>query len=336
MDRIVAVVALLFGAVFSVLIGLSEPSAAQTLQNRPVKLVVPYAPGGPGDIAARLLGQEISPILGVPVVVENKTGATGKIAAETVKSADPDGHTLLLGGTPQLVILPLLDKELQYKALEDFQIISRFCSYDIVFMTGEPTGIKTMKQLVERMQVKANNVSFAAIGQAHLTSPGLAYLILEKMYQGKAQEINYRGQAPGVVDLLTGLVTFSAYSLTGTLQHIQSGKLIALAVASPRRLAELPDTPTMAEAGFPEFENSNNWVTWLAVAEPAKTHPDIVSTINRAIVQVARSQSFQQKMAQAGLNVMATNDPAQDQAAWREDYDRLAATLKRFDIRAPE
>ncbi len=335
MDRIVAVIALLFGAIFSVL-GLSQPLGAQTLQNRPVKLVVPYAPGGPGDVAARLLGQEISPILGVPVVVENKTGATGKIAAETVKSADPDGHTLLLGGTPQLVILPLLDKDLQYRALEDFQIISRFCSYDIVFMTGEPTGIKTMKQLVERMKAQANNVSFAAIGQAHLTSPGLAYLILEKMYQGKAQEINYRGQAPGVVDLLTGLVTFSAYSLTGTLQHIQSGKLVALAVASPRRLAELPDVPTMAEAGFPEFEAANNWVTWLAVAAPAKTHPAIVSTINRAIVQVARSQSFQQKMAQAGLNVMATNDPTQDQAAWRKDYELLAATLRRFDIRAPE
>jgi tripartite-type tricarboxylate transporter receptor subunit TctC len=336
MDRIVGVIALLFGAISSVLVWANEPAAAQTLQNRPVKLVVPYAPGGPGDVAARLLGQEISPILGVPVVVENKTGATGKIAAETVKSAEPDGHTLLLGGTPQLVILPLLDKDLQYKALEDFQMISRFCSYDIIFMTGEPSGIKTMKQLVERMRAKANNVSFASIGQAHLTSPGLAYLILEKMYQGKAQEINYRGQAPGVVDLLTGLVTFGAYSLTGTLQHIQSGKLIALAVASPRRLPELPDVPTMAEAGFPEFDTANNWVTWLAVAAPAKTHPAIVSKINQAIAQVARSQSFQQKMAQAGLNVMAIGDPAQEQAAWREDYERLATTLKRFDIRAPE
>jgi tripartite-type tricarboxylate transporter receptor subunit TctC len=215
-------------------------------------------------------------------------------------------------------------------------MISRFCSYDIIFMTGEPSGIKTMKQLVERMRAKANNVSFASIGQAHLTSPGLAYLILEKMYQGKAQEINYRGQAPGVVDLLTGLVTFGAYSLTGTLQHIQSGKLIALAVASPRRLPELPDVPTMAEAGFPEFDTANNWVTWLAVAAPAKTHPAIVSKINQAIAQVARSQSFQQKMAQAGLNVMAIGDPAQEQAAWREDYERLATTLKRFDIRAPE
>ena len=113
-------------------------------------------------------------------------------------------------------------------------------------------------------------------------------------------------------------------------------KLIALAVASPRRLPELPDVPTMAEAGFPEFDTANNWVTWLAVAAPAKTHPAIVSKINQAIAQVARSQSFQQKMAQAGLNVMAIGDPAQEQAAWREDYERLATTLKRFDIRAPE
>lgn len=336
MNCIVRVRGLLVAALVLMLSGLTGPVLAQTLGNRPIKLVVPYTPGGPADAATRILAEEMAPLLGVPIVVENNPGATGKIAAEAVKNAEPDGHTLLVGGTPQLIILPLMDKTVRYKPFEDFRMVSIFMNYDIVFMAGESTGLKTMKDLVARMKVKNNDVSFASIGQAHLTPPGLAYLVLSKMYNGTAQEINYKGQAPGVMDLLGGRVTFGAYTLTGTLQHIQADKLVALAVASPRRLAQLPNVPTMAEAGFPEFETASNWVPWVAMVAPARTPDAIVATINKALVQAAQSASFKHKLTQAGLNVQATATAAQDHAIWRAEYDRLATTLKRFDIRAPE
>lgn len=318
------------------LLGMQHVALSQTLGNRPIKLVVPYTPGGPADAATRILAEEISPILGVPVLVENNPGATGKIAAEAVKNAEPDGHTLLVGGTPQLIILPLLDKTVRYKPLDDFRMISIFMNYDIVFMAGESTGLKTMKDLLAKMKTKNNDVSFASIGQPQLTPPGLAYLVFAKMYDGTAQDVVYKGQAPGMLDLLAGRVTFAAYTLTGALQHIQSGKLVALAVASPQRLPQLPNVPTMAEAGFPEFETANNWVSWVAMVAPAKTPEPILATINKAVVQAVQSASFKQKIAAVGLNPQAAASAAQDHAAWRAEYDRLAATLKRFDIRAPD
>ena len=318
------------------LLGLPYAAVAQTLGNRPIKLVVPYTPGGPADAATRILAEEIAPILGVPVLVENNPGATGKIAAEAVKNAEPDGHTLLVGGTPQLIILPLLDKTVRYKPLDDFRMISIFMNYDIVFMAGESTGLKTMKDLLAKMKAKNNDVSFASIGQPQLTPPGLAYLVFAKMYDGTAQDVVYKGQAPGMLDLLAGRVTFAAYTLTGALQHIQTGKLVALAVASPQRLPQLPNVPTMAEAGFPEFETANNWVSWVAMVAPAKTPEPILATINKAVVQAVQSASFKQKIAAVGLNPQAAASAVQDHAAWRAEYERLAATLKRFDIRAPD
>jgi tripartite-type tricarboxylate transporter receptor subunit TctC len=310
-------------------------AAAQSLQNRPVRLVVPYTTGGPADAATRVLAESISPILGVPVVVENRPGANGKIAVEAVSRAEPDGHTLLVGGTPQFIILPLVDRSVGYDPFVDFRMVSIFTAYDIVFMTGASSGIRSMKELAERMR-KDKDVTFASIGQAQLTPPGLAYLVFARMVGGTASEVNYPGQAPGTVDLIAGRVTFAAYTLTGSLPHIQAGRLVPLAVASPARLPQLPDTPTMAEAGFPDFAAANNWVSWIAVAAPAKTPDAIVDTINRAIVQAARTDAFQAKIAPTGLLVKATESASQEQAAWRAEHERLAATLDRFGLRAPQ
>jgi tripartite-type tricarboxylate transporter receptor subunit TctC len=312
------------------------PAHAQSLPNRPIRLILPYTTGGPVDISARLLAEAISPILGVPVVVENRPGANGKIAAEAVARAEPDGHTLMYGGSTQYVMLPLLDKSVNFKPFDDFRMVSIYTKYDIVFMTGASSGIKTMKELLAKMQNPNEDVIYASIAQPQMTPTGLAYLVFSKMYNGTARAINYPGQAPGTLDLLAGRVTFATYTLTGSLQHIQSGKLVALAVASPARIPQLPDVPTMAEAGFPEFMTANNWLPWVAIAAPAKTPDAIVDTINRAIVQVARTDAFKARFAPTGLLLQASNTAAQDQAAWRAEYERLGETLKRFDIRMPD
>ena len=335
MDRLIRTVA---GCLLTLLFALWAPSeaAAQRLRDRPVKFVVPYTTGGPADLATRILAESISPILGVPVVVENRPGATGKIAAEFVARAEPDGHTLLVTGTPQYIYLPLLEKSLSYKPFDDFRMVSIFMAYDIVFMTGAASGVKSMQQLAAKMRDPKDDVTFASIGQPHLTPPGLAFLVFERIAKGNARPIVYPGQAPGVIDLIAGRVTFATNTLAGNLPRIQGGQLVALAVSSERRLPQLPDTPTMAEAGFPEFMSANNWTSWVAVGAPAKTPDAIVDTINRAIVQAARSEAFVAKIEQQGLKVLATGTAAQDQAAWRAEYDRLEQTLKRFDIRMPD
>ena len=312
------------------------PAHAQSLANRPIRLILPYTTGGPVDMSARILVDAIAPLLGVPVVVENRPGANGKIAAEAVARAEPDGHTLMYGGSTQYVMLPLLDKSVNFKPFEDFRMVSIYTKYDIVFMTGASTGIKTMKELLTKMQDPKEDVIYASIAQPQMTPTGLAYLVFSKMYNGTARAINYPGQAPGTIDLLAGRVTFATYTLTGSLQHIQSGKLTALAVASPTRIAQLPEVPTMAEAGFPEFMTANNWLPWIAVAAPARTPDAIVNTINRAIVQAAATDAFKARFAATGLLLQASGTAAQDQAAWRAEYDRLGATLKRFDISLPD
>ena len=309
---------------------------AQALANRPVKLVVPYSVGGPVDLSARVLVDSLTPALGVPVVVENRPGASGKIAAEAVARAEPDGHTLFYGGSTQLVSLPILDKSVGFKPFEDFRMVSIYTKYDIVFMVGAATGIRNMKELLAKMQNPREDVIYASIAQPQLTPTGIAFLVFSKMYNGNARAIAYPGQAPGTLDLLAGRAHVATYTLTGSLQHIQSGKLTALAVASPARIPQLPDVPTMAEAGFPEFMNAGNWVPWIAVAAPAKTPEAIINQVNRAIAQVTQTEAFKAKLAPTGLLLATGPTAAQDQAAWRAEYDRLGATLKKFDIRLPD
>jgi tripartite-type tricarboxylate transporter receptor subunit TctC len=320
----------------SLLLAAASPAGAQSLSNRPMRLILPYTPGGPTDLSARVLAEAVSPLLGVPVVVENRSGASGKIAAEMVAKAEPDGHTLFYGGSTQLVMLPLLDKAVNFRPFEDFRMVSIYTRYDIIFMTGAQTGIRSMKDLLARMQKPDEDVIYASIGQPQLTPTGLAFLVFNMMYKGNARAVNYPGQAPGTLDLLAGRVHFATYTLSGSLSHIQSGKLVALAVASPQRIAQLPDVPTMAEAGFPEFMTANNWRPWIAVAAPGRTPDAIVNHLNRAIVQATRTEEFKAKFASTGLVLAAGGTAAEDQAAWRAEYDRLEATLKRFNIGLPD
>ncbi len=318
----------------ALMLGAALPAGAQSLFTRPIRIVMPYAPAGPTDVVFRALGDTMSGILGVPVIMENRPGASGKIAAEAVARAEPDGQTLLVAAATQLVTLPLLDKGVTYRALEDFRMISQFVELDIIFFTGAASGIRTMKDLAARMQ-KKDEVVFASIGTPQLTSTGLAFLVFAKMNRGSAIEVAYPGQAPAVLELLAGRATIGTYTITGMLPHVQSGKLLAIAVASPTRMAQLPDTPTMAEAGFPEFMAAASWKPWIGVAVPSKTPEPIVNALNRAVLQAAKTEELRMRIERAGLSLRATGTAAEDDAAWRSEFERLSALLKRFDIRLP-
>ena len=322
-------------ALGAAVLGGAPAALAQSLSTRPIRIVMPYAPAGPTDVAFRALGDAMSGILGVPVVMENRPGASGKIAAEAVSRAEPDGHTLLVAAATQLVTLPLLDKSVNYRALEDFRLVSQFVEFDIIFFTSAASGIRTMKDLAARMQ-KKDEVVFASIGTPQLTSTGLAFLAFAKMNRGSAIELAYPGQAPAVLELLAGRATIGTYTITGMLPHVQSGKLLAIAVASPTRMAQLPDTPTMAEAGFPEFMAAGNWKPWIGVAAPGKTPEPIVNALNRAVLQAAKTEDLRVKIERAGLSIRATGSAAEDDAAWRAEFERLSVLLKRFDIRLPD
>lgn len=322
-------------ALGAALLGCASAALAQSLSNRPIRIVMPYPPAGPTDVAFRALGDAMSGILGVPVVMENRPGASGKIATELVARAEPDGHTLLVAAATQLVTLPLLDKTVSYRALEDFRMISQFVEFDVIFFTSAASGIRTMKELAARLQ-KPGEVAFASIGTPQLTSTGLAFLAFAKMNKGSAIELAFPGQAPAVLELLSGRAHVGTFTFTGMLQHVQAGKIHAIAVASPTRMPQLPDTPTMAEAGFPEYMAANNWKPWLGVVAPGKTPEPIVAALNRAVLQAAKTEDLRAKIERAGLNIRATGTAAQDDAAWRSEFERLSTLLKRFDIRLPE
>jgi tripartite-type tricarboxylate transporter receptor subunit TctC len=292
--------------------------------------------GGPSDLVFRELAEAIGPILGVPVVVENKPGASGKIAAEQVARAEPDGQTLLVTGPTQVISLPLLDKAVRYDALKDLRMVSLFVEFDIIFVASAASGITSMKELVARMQNKDAKPKYASIGQPQLTSTGLAYVVLARMTNGDAVEVSYPGQAPGMLDLLAGRTDFATYLLSGTLPHIRSGKLTALAVTTPKRLPQLPDTPTMAEAGFPEYMSANNWVPWIGIAAPARTPDRVVEALNRAIVRAGQTERLKTQIGEAGLRVRARGTAAEDDSEWRAEYARLAGTLQRFNVRLPD
>ena len=314
----------------TVALGQALPAAAQSLANRPIRLVLPYSTGGPTDLSARLLAEAIGPLLDRQVIVENRPGASGKIAAEIVARADPDGHTLMYGGSTQYVMLPLLDKTVNFKPFEDFRMVSIYTKYDIVFMTGAQTGIRSMKDLLARMRNPAEDTVYASIGQPELTPTGLAYLVFGKMYEGKARAVNYPGQAPGTVDLLAGRVHFATYTLTGALPHIRSGKLLALAVASPQRLSQLPDVPTVAEAGIPGYTAA----AWYGLFAPARTAAPVIAKLQAEVAAILQQPDVRKRMTDLGATPIGSK-PSEfrefqrsEMKRWKEVVDSAAIRME--------
>lgn len=274
------------------------PAVAQDYPARPVKIIVPTAPGGFADIVARLFAQKFGDRTKQSVVVENRVGAGGVIAAEAVAKSPADGYTLYLGFHATNAILPSLDPKLPYDPAKDFAPVLHIANLPNVLVVNAKVGAKSVKELVELARAKPGGLSYASQGIG--SSGHIAGEQFRLLTRTNIVHVPYKGAAPALQDLRAGHVAMMFDIVPFALQHIQEGSVRGLAVAAPQRLPVLPDIPTMAEAGYPEIQGG----AWFALFAPAKTPPAIVDLLNKEGQEIFASAEIRQQLEPRGVTLV--------------------------------
>ena len=256
---------------------------AEWSPSRAVKLVVPFAPGGQPDVVARALAEPLSKALGQPVVVENRPGAGGNIAAEAVARAAPDGHTLLVGTNGPLAVSPALYRNLPYDPLRDFAAVTLIGTSPNLIAVHPSLEASTLRELEARARAQPGKLNFASVGKGSISQ--LSMELLNVAAGMRTVHIPYNGGAPAVGALLAGDVQILSLNPTALLPHMQSGRVRIVAQTSAKRSPLIPDIPTVAESGHPGFEAD----VWMAVMAPAKTPPEAIARLHAELARIIRS-----------------------------------------------
>lgn len=277
------------------------PAFAQdAYPSKPIRFIVPYPPGGPTDLMARLLQTELQSRLGQTVVVDNRAGAGGNVGSnEVAKIAPADGHTLLLAASGPMAVNNNLFRSMPFNSLTDLAPVIQISSFPLVLEVNPSLGVKSVKELVAMAKSKKPELSFASAGNG--TPQHLAGELFNTQMGVKMTHIPYRGAGPALNDLLGGQVNVMFDILGSSLPHIQGGKLTALAVTSTKRSPLLPNVPTMAEAGFPGYE----FTGWHGIAVRAGTPPAIIDKLNSTLNAIFKTPEFRKKWEALGTPVVA-------------------------------
>jgi tripartite-type tricarboxylate transporter receptor subunit TctC len=277
-----------------VLAACALPAAAQQFPSKPITMVVPYAPGGNVDVSARVLQAAIGDALGQPVVIENRPGGAGLIAGDYVARTEPDGHTLLVGSNGPVILGPLTMAKPAYQWEQAFAPVSSLAFATNMLLVRPSLPVASVRELIDYAQKNPGKLTLATSSIASINH------FLSELFKLKAgirwTEVHYRGNAPAINDLIAGHVDVGFQQLVDSLQHLQAGKLRALAVPGKQRVAALPDVPTMAEAGFPEVEG----ITFNGIFAPKRTPKDIVDRLSVVIRAALTKQSAVDQLAALG------------------------------------
>jgi tripartite-type tricarboxylate transporter receptor subunit TctC len=292
--------------ILSIAIALASIAVAygQAYPSKPITVIVPFPPGGSTDTIARAMTPKLNERLGQPLVVENKPGATGAIGASQVKRAKPDGYTLLVASIGVYAVNPHLQKGLQYDPTKDFDLLTVAARAPNVLVVGPDVPVNSVAELIAHVKKMPGKVSFASSGSGssdHLT----AALFFQKT-GAEGLHVPYKGGAPAISDLLAGHANASFQNLNAVIGHIKGGKLKALAVTSDKRVPQLPQVPTMAEAGVKDLEV----YSWQAVAAPKGLPKEVKEKLHSALVASLNDADTKKRLEDLGFEVVA-NTPEQ-------------------------
>ena len=313
-------------AVISLTASVTLPALAQTYPAKPIRIVVPFAPGGNVDITARTVAPELSSLLGQPVVVDNKPGAGGTIGANEVAKAAPDGYTLLMGSNSTISVAPALYPNNPYNPVRDFAPISNLAQVPFVLVVHPALPAANVRELVALARSKQGGLSMASAGTG--SSNHLVGELFQAQTGVRLNHIPYKGSGQALNDLLAGQVNLMFDQLTSASANIKAGKLRALAVSSAVRSAALPEVPTFAEAGISGFDITN--VTGLLA--PAGTPPEIIARLHAAAVKAVESKAVRDRFAAMGVSPVGDR-PDQFAAFIREDFARWSKVVKDGNIK---
>jgi tripartite-type tricarboxylate transporter receptor subunit TctC len=287
---------------------------------KPIRLLVGYTPGGATDIIARTIAAKLQDSLGQTVLVENKPGATSNIASEAVAKAAPDGYTLLVGTIANATNMTIY-KNPGYDTLRDFAPITQTMSAPSVLAVHPSVPARTLRELIALAKQQPGKLTYASSGNGG--SPHLAGEMLKLRAGIDIVHVPYKGATQGMTDLLGGQVTMSFQTALSAIPHLQSGKLAVIAVAAHRRMALLPNVPTMAEAGMPDFEVSS----WNGLFAPARTPPDIVARLHQATVKALGLPDVREKLAAQGAEPVGQS-PEEFRSYIKSEIDKWGRVIR--------
>lgn len=281
--------------ILTVLLGFAH-NALALYPDKPVRLIIPFAPGGATDLIGRALAVRLTTIWGQQVLVENKPGAGGNIGADIVAKSTPDGYTLLLASPAEVAINPSLYSQMPYDSAIDLVPVAKVASAPLVLVVNSQSPIKSMQELIQYIKLKNGAVNFASSGTGG--PQHLAGELFKSMASVSMTHIPYKGGAPAITDLLGGQVDLFFAGLPPALPHINSGKLRALGVTTQKRSPLLANVPTISESGFIGFNIEN----WQGIFVPAKTNSKIINQLSRDIERVISDKSFDETLSAQGAS----------------------------------
>lgn len=294
--------------------------------SKPVKIVVPFAPGGTSDILARTLAEKLQGTLKQTVLVENKAGAGGVIGADSVAKSAPDGYTFLLGTIASHAINPVLQPRMPYDATRDFAPVMLLGSISNVLLVGADQPYKKVSDLITAAKARPGTIAFGSAGTG--SSQHMSGEAFKLLAGAELTHVPYRGSAPAIQDLIGGQIPASFETATVALPHIQSGKVRALAVTSAARSRVLPDTPTLQEAGVAGFDVAS----WQAFYAPAGTPPAIVQRMNQELAAIIATPEIKARMEGLGLEYQP-NTPEQFAEFGRKELVKWAKIVKDGNVK---
>jgi len=302
-------------------------AAAQTYPVKPIRLLVPFPPGGSTDIVARIVAQKVSAQLGQPLIVENRGGAGGTIGSAVVAKAAPDGYSLLVGSTSTHVVAPSVYAKLEYDPVKDFAPVSLMAVSPYLLVVNPAVQAKTVKELVDLMRAQPGRLNYASAGIGSTTH--LSMEMLKSASSTFALHIPYNGNGPAGAAVIAGQVEILFGSLPAVLPHVKSGRVRALAVGTLKRSPSLPEVPTVAESGYAGFDAS----LWLAIMAPAGTPAPVIERLNKEILAAVSAPDTRDLLDKAGAEVL-TSTPAELAAMIRDGVAKYAKIVKTAGVTA--
>ena len=304
----------------------ARPARSHGLSGKPLRVIVPFAAGGPSDIFVRAIGPRLTAAWDQPVVIDNRGGAGGVIGIELAARAAPDGYTILLGASGALVINPAFNAKLPYDSFRDLAPITLVVVNPQLLVLHPSLGANSVKELIQTAKAKPGQLKYASVGAA--SSPHRSMEMLKAMASINLTHVPYKGTAPALADILGGQVSLMFTSMATVLPQVRAGKLKGIALGSGKRSPAVPEIPTVAESGVPGFDD----VTWFAFYAPSGTPADIIARLNKEIVRVLADPQIGKFFSSQGAEPSPTT-PAGLATYMRNEHDRWKKLIKSANIK---
>ncbi len=304
-----------------------SPAIAETWPTRPIRFIVPFAPGGGGDVVGRIIGQRMSEQLGKPLVIDNRAGGGGTLGCELAAKAAPDGYTLLLGNVGPIAVGPALYPKLAYDPVRDFAPVTMIASFPNLLVANPGLPFKTVPELVAYAKSRPGTLNFASAGAG--TSTHLAGELFKSVAGIDVVHVPYKGGAAAMTDIIAGQVAYYFGTMPSSMPLAKAGKLRALAVTSLTRSPAAPEVPTIAESGYPKFETA----AWYGLMFPTSTPREIVARTNAATMVVLALPDIRERLVHEGSEPLGST-PAQFGAYIKAEIAKWSGVVKAANLKA--